>query len=84
MRKGVFINVMVVVGAVVAGIAASQRPWHVLREQRDRTSDQVAAMRRSEARREELLRQEIRSKSSIGIEERARGEGWLPPGEKRL
>jgi cell shape-determining protein MreC len=84
MRKGLVINVFVVVTAIVAGIAASQKPWRVLQEQRERTAEQVAEMRKSEAKREELLRQEARGRSSIGIEERARAEGWLKPGEIRL
>lgn len=84
MRKGWLINVFVVVAAVVAGIAVSKEPWRVLQEQRERTAQQVAEMRKSEAKREDLLRQEAHARSSIGIEERARAEGWLKPGEVRL
>jgi len=82
MRKGILVNVAIVAVAVAAGVVASSQPWRVLREQQERTADQVADMRKSEGKREDLLRQEAHARSSIGHEERARAEGWLPPGEK--
>ncbi len=82
MGKKILINLLVVAVAVGAGLTASRKPWEVWLEQRQRTADQVAQTRRSESRREELLREEARAKSSIGREELARGQGYLKAGEK--
>lgn len=82
MRSGPLLNVAIVAAAIGCGFVASQGPWIKLREQKAKTDDQVAEMRKSEAEREQLLRQEAHYRSSVGREELARGQGYLPPGEK--
>jgi len=82
MRTGLIVNVVIVAAAIGCGFAASQGPWTKLREQQVKTKNQIAEMRKSEAEREQLLRQEAHYRSSVGREELARGQGYLLPGEK--
>jgi len=82
MRTGPIVNFALVAAAVVVGFIASQGPWTKLREQQAKTDKQIAEMRKSEAEREQLLREEAHYRSSVGREELARGQGYLPPGEE--
>ncbi|MGV3614567.1 MAG: hypothetical protein ACO1SV_04445 [Fimbriimonas sp.] len=79
-RRALFHSILIVL-AVASGFAASRQPWQVLKEQEARTAVQVAEMRRSEAKREALVREEARYRSSLGREELARSRGLLPAGE---
>lgn len=81
MTKGALINGVIVVVAVIAGVAVSIRPWQVYHEQRKLADEQIADMKRSETKYEELVRDEARMRSNIGKEEMARGRGYLPQGE---
>lgn len=82
MRAGYVVNGVIAVAAIGCGWYASKGPWKVLDRQRDRTTRQVGEMRKSEAEREQLLRQEAHYRSSVGREELARAQGFLRPGEK--
>jgi hypothetical protein len=78
------INVAIVVLAVAGGIALSQKPWKVYKEQRKLADEARAEMQVSEARREELVREDAKYKTSIGREELARRKGYRKPGELPL
>jgi hypothetical protein len=82
MARRALVNFVFLVLAVAGGLAASREPWRVLKEQKARTAEQVAEMRRSEAKREALVRQEARYRSSLGREELARSRGLLPANER--
>ncbi len=81
MNKGAWINGLIVVVAVSAGIALSRKPWQVYHEQRRAADEQLAEMHRSEKNLETLVRKDARVKTSIGREELAREAGYRKPGE---
>ncbi|MEZ0327222.1 MAG: hypothetical protein ACAH95_15085 [Fimbriimonas sp.] len=84
MKKGAWINGLIVVIAVSAGLALSRKPWQVYQEQRKAADEQIAEMEKSEATREALVRQDAKLKSSVGREELVRDAGYRKPGERPL
>jgi hypothetical protein len=81
MTRNQWLNVGIGVIAVFAGVAVSAKPWQVYREQRKAADEAIAEMQQSESKRESLVREDARLKTSIGREELARKEGYRKPGE---
>ncbi len=84
MSKGAWINGLIVVVAVSAGLALSRKPWQVYQEQRKAANEQIAEMESSEKNLEKLIRQDAKLKSSVGREELVRDAGYRKPHERPL
>jgi hypothetical protein len=82
MKRKALINGAIIGVAIVTGAVLSAKPWQAFKEQQRAADDAVVDMRASESQREAIVRQEDKSRSSVGKEEMARARGWLPPGEK--
>lgn len=83
-RKALIINIVLCTAAIFCGALSSQKPWQVLYQQQVRTKAAVKEMRASEERIEDLTRQEVRYKSSLGKEELARERGLVKSSEKPI
>ena len=81
MTRNAVVNGVIVAVAISAGVAVSLKPWQVYKEQRSMANRQIADMKQSERKYEELVREEAKLRSNVGKEELARGRGYLPAGE---
>ncbi|MBS1724495.1 MAG: hypothetical protein JSS66_16250 [Armatimonadetes bacterium] len=74
-------TIAVIAVAIGTGLYLSRKPWAELREQRALSRDASDEMKRVEAERADLARQESRLKNPAGREALARERGYRKPGE---
>ncbi|MDR3690901.1 MAG: hypothetical protein P4L46_16095 [Fimbriimonas sp.] len=81
MGRNLWINGLIVAGAIGVGIAVTMRPWTVYMKQKADSEKSIARMNVAEAHGIKLLEVEDRAQSSIGREEAARKAGYIGPNE---
>lgn len=77
-------NIALVAGAMLVGAGLSVRPWKVYQQQKARTAEYQKQMREAEQRRVDLTREKAKIDSPLGMEQAAREQGFIKPGEQPL
>jgi cell division protein FtsB len=80
-RRAIWINTLVIGGAILFGILASLRPWHVFRIEKLSTQATSREMNKAEDRAVDLTEQRALLEGDVGQERLAREHGYSKPGE---
>lgn len=81
MSRTTLTNGIIIVAAVVTGIALAQKPLREFLEQKHQASLAQEDMRKSESKQLDLAAKKARLESPVGREEQARADGFQRPNE---
>jgi len=82
MGRRIVVDALIVVGAIVLGLALSIKPWQGYQEQRRLADRHAAEMRAADKSREDLIRKKAHLESKAGRELAARNQGYTKRGER--